>query len=85
MKSTIAAVSIRYILSFGSFAADSINAEQAQNREAIGTVSVGSVSASQMDMKAMLQQQPEYHGAYAHRVIEVRQGDNSHAHADQCK
>jgi hypothetical protein len=43
IKTTVAALSILSVLSFGAFAADSINSEQAQGRQAIGTVSVGAV------------------------------------------
>ena len=85
MKTTIAAVSLLSVLSFGAFAADSINAEQAQNREVIGTVSVGSVDATPMDMKAMLNQKAEQQGASAYRVIEARTGDSSHATAELYK
>lgn len=54
MKTTVAALSVLSVLSFGAFAADSINANQAQNREAIGTVSVSGVASSPMDMREML-------------------------------
>ena len=54
IKTTVAALSILSVLSFGAFAADSINSEQAQGRQAIGTVSVGAVSSSPMDMHEML-------------------------------
>jgi uncharacterized protein involved in high-affinity Fe2+ transport len=50
IKSTVAALSVLSVLSFGAFAADSINADQAQSRQAIGTVSVGAVGTSPMDM-----------------------------------
>ncbi len=40
IKTTVAAISILSVVSFGAFAADIINSEQAQGREAIGTVSV---------------------------------------------
>ena len=85
MKTTIAALSILSVLSFGAFAADSISTEQAQNRESIGTVSIGSVSSSPMDMKAMLNQKAEQQGASAYRVIEARTGDNWHATAELYK
>ncbi|VTN12096.1 Uncharacterised protein [Raoultella terrigena] len=54
IKTTVAALSILSVLSFGAFAADSINSDQAQGRQSIGTVSVGAVSASPMDMHEML-------------------------------
>jgi Protein of unknown function (DUF1471). len=85
MKTTIAALSILSVLSFGAFAADSINIDQAQNREVIGTVSVGSVNASPMDMKEMLNQKAEQQGASAYRVIEARTGDSWHATAELYK
>lgn len=85
MKTTIAALSILSVLSFGAFAADSISTEQAQNRESIGTVSIGSVSSTPMDMKAMLNQKAEQQGASAYRVIEARTGDNWHATAELYK
>lgn len=85
MKTTIAALSILSVLSFGAFAADSIGIEQAQNREVIGTVSVGSVNSSPMDMKEMLNQKAEQQGASAYRVIEARTGDSWHATAELYK
>lgn len=36
IKTTVAALSVLSVLSFGAFAADTINAEQAQSRQAIG-------------------------------------------------
>ncbi len=54
IKTTVAALSILSVVSFGAFAADIINSEQAQGREAIGTVSVGAVASSPMDMHEML-------------------------------
>lgn len=54
IKTTVAALSVLSVLSFGAFAADSINADQAQSREAIGTVSVGAIGTSPMDMHEML-------------------------------
>ena len=85
MKTTIAALSILSVLSFGAFAADSISTEQAQNRESIGTVTIGSVSSTPMDMNAMLNQKAEQQGASAYRVIEARTGDNWHATAELYK
>jgi uncharacterized protein involved in high-affinity Fe2+ transport len=54
IKTTVAALSILSVLSFGAFAADSINSDQAQGRQSIGTISVGAVSSSPMDMHEML-------------------------------
>lgn len=41
IKSSIATMGILSALSFGAFAADMINADQAQDRQSLGTVSVG--------------------------------------------
>ncbi len=54
IKSTVATLGILSALSFGAFAADSISADQAQSRQSLGTVSVGSVASSPMDMRAEL-------------------------------
>ena len=53
IRTTVAALSVLSVLSFGAFAADTINAEQAQSRQAIGTVSVGAIGTSPMDMHEM--------------------------------
>lgn len=44
IKTTVATLSILSVLSFGAFAAEPISAEQAQNREAIGSVSVSAIA-----------------------------------------
>lgn len=58
IKTTVVALSVLSVLSFGAFAADSISAEQAQNREAIGSVSVSAIGSSPMDMHEMLNKKP---------------------------
>ncbi|SQC14551.1 protein YcfR [Klebsiella pneumoniae] len=58
-------------MSFGAFAADIINSEQAQGREAIGTVSVGAVASSPMDMHEMLNKKAQEEGASSYRIIEA--------------
>ncbi|MBF2791701.1 MULTISPECIES: peroxide/acid stress response protein YhcN [Enterobacter] len=88
IKSTVAALSVLSVLSvlsFGAFAADSINADQAQSRQAIGTVSVGAVGTSPMDMHEMLNKKAEEQGASSYRVIEARSGDHWHATAELYK
>ena len=83
IKTTVAALSILSVLSFGAFAADSINSEQAQGRQAIGTVSVGAVSSSPMD--EMLNKKAQEEGASSYRIIEARTGDHWHATAELYK
>jgi uncharacterized protein involved in high-affinity Fe2+ transport len=62
IKTTVAALSILSVLSFGAFAADSINSDQAQGRQSIGTISVGAVSSSPMDMHEMLNKKAQEEG-----------------------
>ncbi|MEX9251537.1 peroxide/acid stress response protein YhcN [Pseudenterobacter timonensis] len=85
IKTTVAALSILSVLSFGAFAADAINADQAQSRESLGTVSVGAVSTSPMDMDQMLNKKAEENGASSYRIIEARSGDQWHATAELYK
>ncbi|UYU32333.1 peroxide/acid stress response protein YhcN [Siccibacter colletis] len=85
IKTTVATLSLLSMLSFGAFAATSINADEAQNREAIGTVSLGAVATSPMDMREMLNQKAEEKGASAYRIIEARTGDHWHATAELYK
>ncbi|MEB4677525.1 peroxide/acid stress response protein YhcN [Enterobacteriaceae bacterium G50] len=85
IKTTVAALSILSVISFGAFAADSINSEQAQNRQAIGTVSVGAIGSSPMDMHEMLNKKAEEQGASSYRIIEARTGDHWHATAELYK
>ena len=85
IKTTVAALSILSVMSFGAFAADVINSEQAQGREAIGTVSVGAEASSPMDMRAELNKKAEEQGASSYRIIEARTGDHWHATAELYK
>ncbi|APG20154.1 hypothetical protein Y71_02425 [Kosakonia radicincitans DSM 16656] len=85
IKSTVATLGILSALSFGAFAADSISADQAQSRQSLGTVSVGSVASSPMDMRAELNKKAEEQGASSYRIIEARTGDNWHATAELYK
>ena len=82
IKTTVAALSVLSVLSFGAFAADSIDA---QNREAIGTVSVSGVASSPMDMREMLNKKAEEKGATAYQITEARSGDTWHATAELYK
>ncbi|STL83853.1 protein YcfR [Escherichia coli] len=79
IKTTVAALSVLSVSLFGAFAADSIDAAQAQNREAIGTVSVSGVASSPMDMREMLNKKAEEKGATAYQITEARSGDTWHA------
>lgn len=85
IKTTVAALSVLSVLSFGAFAADSIGADQAQNRQSIGTISVGGVASSPMDMRSELNKKAEEQGASSYRIIEARTGDSWHATAELYK
>lgn len=85
MRTTVTALSILSVLSFGAIAADSINAEQAANREAMGTISVGAVGTSPMEMREMLNQKAQEQGASSYRIIEARSGNHWHATAELYK
>lgn len=85
MKSTVVAASLLSMLSFGAFAATSINAEQAQNLQPMGSVSVSQVGSTPMDMHQMLSQKAEEQGASSYRIIEARTGGQWHATAELYK
>ncbi|CAM6329393.1 MULTISPECIES: peroxide/acid stress response protein YhcN [Citrobacter] len=85
IKTTVAALSVLSVLSFGAFAADSITAEQAQNREAMGSISVSAIGSNPMDMHEMLNKKAEEKGASAYQITEARSGDNWHATAELYK
>ena len=70
IKTTVAAISILSVVSFGAFAADVINSEQAQGP---------------MDMHEMLNKQAQEEGASSYRIIEARTGDHWHATAELYK
>jgi hypothetical protein len=85
MKSTVVAASLLSMLSFGAFAATSVNAEQAQNLQPIGTVSVSQIGSAPMDMHQMLNEKAEAKGASSYRIVEARSGDAWHATAELYK
>lgn len=85
LKTSLVTASLLSALSFGAFAADAINAQQAQNRQSLGTISVDEIGSSPMDMREMLNQKAEQNGAAAYRVIEARTGAHWHATAELYK
>ncbi|MCT4705473.1 peroxide/acid stress response protein YhcN [Enterobacteriaceae bacterium H16N7] len=85
MKNTLVAASLLSILSFGAFAATSVNADQAQNMQSVGTVSISGVGSSPMDMHQKLEQKATQEGASSYRIIEARSGDQWHATAELYK
>lgn len=85
MKNTLVAASLLSMLSFGAFAATSINAEQAQSLQPMGTVSISGIGSSPMDMHQKLEQKAQDEGASSYRIIEARSGDQWHATAELYK
>lgn len=85
VKATIATLSVLSTLSFGAFAADSINAQQAANLQPAGTISVSGVGGSPMDFRDQLNAKADQQGAKAYRVIEANTGDSYHITAELYK
>ncbi len=61
------------------------NADQAQSREAIGTVSVSAPARLNGHAHEMLNKKAEEQGASSYRIIEARSGDHWHATAELYK
>jgi hypothetical protein len=85
IKTTVAAVTVLSALSFGAFAAESVNADQAQNLQSVGTISVSGVAGSPMDIRQQLNAKADAQGASAYRVIEANNNGNYHATAELYK
>lgn len=88
MKSAIiiASLGLASVLSFGANAAvNQVNAEQAQNLQSMGTVSLSQVGGAPMDMRQQLAAKAEKEGASSYRIIEARTGDSWHATAELYK
>ena len=88
MKSAIiiASLGLASVLSFRKNATvNQVNAEQAQNLQYMGTVSVSQVGSAPMDMRQELAAKAEKEGASSYRIIEARTGDNWHATAELYK
>ena len=85
IKTTLSVLGLLSVISFGAVAADSINLDQAANRQPLGTVSVGAIGSSPMDMRAMLDQKAQEQGASSYRIIEARTGSHWHATAELYK
>lgn len=88
MKSAIiiASLGLASVLSFGAnAAAQQINADQAQNLQSLGTISLSQVGSTPMDMRSELAAKAEKQGASSYRIIEARTGDSWHATAELYK
>ena len=88
MKSAIiiASLGLASVLSFGAnAAAQQINADQVQNLQSMGTISLSQVGSAPMDMRSELAAKAEKQGASSYRIIEARTGDSWHATAELYK
>ncbi|WP_130832105.1 peroxide/acid stress response protein YhcN [[Erwinia] mediterraneensis] len=85
MKTTVAALSVLSVLSFGACAAESINAQQAKDLQPAGTISVSGIAGSPMVIQEQLNAKAEQQGAKAYRVIEAYNNGNYHATAELYK
>lgn len=85
-KYIIASLGLATLLSFGANAAvHQVNAEQAQNLQPMGTISVSQIGSTPMDMRQEIVAQAEKAGANSYRIIELKEGDNWHATAELYK
>lgn len=88
MKNIVAItfVSLASVLSFGaSAAAHQVSAQEAQNLQPMGSISVSQVGSTPMDMQQMLSKKADAEGASAYRVVEARSGGSWHATAELYK
>ncbi|WP_435928858.1 peroxide/acid stress response protein YhcN [Dryocola sp. BD613] len=85
-KSTIAALSLLSVLSFGAnAAAHQISSEQTQGMQSLGSISVSQTGSAPMDMRHELSQKAAEKGASAYHITEARTGDTWHATAELYK
>ncbi|HGM4959274.1 TPA: peroxide/acid stress response protein YhcN [Serratia liquefaciens] len=82
IKSTIATMSVLSMLSFGAFAAQSVDANQATKMQSAGTITVSGVAGAPSDIRQALSEKADAKGATAYRVIEARNEGNFHATAE---
>ncbi|MBV0842887.1 peroxide/acid stress response protein YhcN [Serratia liquefaciens] len=82
IKSTIATMSFLSMLSFGAFAAQSVDANQAAKMQSAGTITVSGVAGAPSDIRQALSEKADAKGATAYRVIEARNEGNFHATAE---
>ncbi|TKI08579.1 peroxide/acid stress response protein YhcN [Martelella alba] len=85
VKTAVSLMGVLSALSFGSFAAESINLDQSASLQPMGSVSVSGTDASPADMHQALNQAADAQGAAAYRVVEAHDGDYWHATAELYK
>ncbi|WP_158782035.1 peroxide/acid stress response protein YhcN [Pantoea sp. BAV 3049] len=85
IKTTIAALSLLSAVSFGASAAQLVNAEQSENLQSAGTITLSGVAGAPMDIRQQLSQKADRQGASAYRVVEARNDDTWHVTAELYK
>ncbi|CAI0943293.1 peroxide/acid stress response protein YhcN [Serratia ficaria] len=81
-KTTVAAMSLLSMLSFGAFAAQSVDVSQAEKLQPAGVITVSGVAAAPSDIRQALSDKADAKGATAYRVIEARNEGSFHATAE---
>ncbi|MDW5502314.1 peroxide/acid stress response protein YhcN [Pseudomonas lundensis] len=82
MKTTLAALSLLSVVSFGASAATLITNDQANNLQSVGTITASGVTGAPSDIRQALSDKADKQGAKAYRVIEAYENGNWHATAE---
>ena len=82
MKTTLAALSLLSVVSFGASAATLITNDQANTLQSAGTITVSGVTGAPSDIRHALSDKADKQGAKAYRVIEAYENGNWHATAE---
>jgi len=85
IKTTIAALGLFSVVSFGASAAQLVNSQQAENLQSAGTITLSGVAGTPSDIRQLLSQKADREGASAYRIIEARNQDSWHATAELYK
>lgn len=85
IKTTIAALSLFSVVSFGASAAQLVNNQQAENLQSAGTITLSGVAGTPSDIRQQLSQKADREGASAYRIIEARNQDSWHVTAELYK
>ncbi|CAI1018270.1 Protein of uncharacterised function (DUF1471) [Serratia proteamaculans] len=82
MKTTLAALSLLSVVSFGASAATLITNDQANNLQSVGTITASGITGAPSDIRQVLSDKADKQGAKAYRVIEAYENGNWHATAE---
>ncbi|CAI1005714.1 peroxide/acid stress response protein YhcN [Serratia proteamaculans] len=82
MKTTLAALSLLSVVSFGASAATLITNDQANSLQSVGTITASGITGAPSDIRQALSDKADKQGAKAYRVIEAYENGNWHATAE---